>query len=213
MDATTAQPAARYRAISWAAVASLGLGAGSLLVFLGWIFAVIPLAALVLGWRALRQIARTPEEFTGQALAWTGIGLAVAASMAGCAWLLLARFSEVPIGYQRVEYAELQPNANVPNEKVPPAAIDFDGKKVYVKGYMVPSRQQTRLTRFFLCPTNGDCTFCFPNPKPTEIILVNLTSDLVTDYTTRLIGLGGRFHVDPDSPSGLPYSMEADRLK
>jgi hypothetical protein len=213
MDSPPAQPAIRYRAVSRAAVGSLVLAALSALVVFGWFFGAIPAAAIVLGWIALRQIERTPEEYTGVGLAWGGIGLAAVLWIAGYGWLWFAVASEVPVGYQRVEYVELQPNPRVKGELVPEAAVKLDGKKVYVKGYMVPGRQQARLRKFLLCPTNGVCTFHFPNPKPTEVIAITLTSDLSTDYTAQLIGLGGKFHVDLLSPSGVPYSMEADYLR
>jgi hypothetical protein len=36
---------------------------------------------------------------------------------------------------------------------------------------------------------------------------------MTTEYTSRLIGIGGRFHLEPDDPSGVPYAMDADVLK
>ena len=112
-----------------------------------------------------------------------------------------------------MDYTELQPDLSVADQKVPPAIMDLDGKKVYIKGYMIPARQQVRLRKFLLCPTNGVCTFHFPNPKPTEIIRIELCGDLATDYTTQLLGVGGKFHVDPDDPHGMPYTMDADCLR
>jgi hypothetical protein len=205
--------AARYRAVSRAAATSVVVGSLSILMVLSWYLAVIPVLAIYLGWRGLKQIARTPEEYTGENLAWTGIGLAVVFFVVGSGWLLLVRASEVPYGYQRVDYAELQPDANVPGQIVPPAALELNDKKVFIKGYIVPGRQQVRLRKFSLCPTNGVCTFCVPNPKPTEIIVVSLCGDLMTDYSTQLIGIGGKFHVDPEDPHGKPYSMEVDCLR
>ena len=78
---------------------------------------------------------------------------------------------------------------------------------------MQPRRQQTGIKEFILCPTNGECPFCNPNPKRTEMIRVVLQGDLETVYTTHPIGVGGRFQVDPGSPSGIPYSLEADYLR
>jgi hypothetical protein len=205
--------AARYRAVSRPAVASLVAGGLSLLVALHWCFLLLPLLAFYLGRRALKEIARTPEEFTGENLAWIGIGLATVFTLLGGGWLLSARAREVPFGYQKVDYAELQPDPAAGDQVVPATASDLNDKKVFIKGYIVPGRQQVGLRRFRLCPTNGVCTFCIPNPKPTEIIQVTLSGDLTTDYTTQLIGIGGRFHVDPDDPHHLPYSMDADCVR
>jgi hypothetical protein len=207
-----AQPAARYRAVSRAAVGSLALAVLSPIVFLSWWFAVAPAAAIFLGWRALLHIDRSKEDLTGRSMALVGMGLALVAWTGGYAWLALARAREVPSGYQRVEYSELQPDPEKPDEWIPASATALNDKKIYVKGYMMPSRQQIRLGGFILCPTNGVCKFCNPNPTRTEMILVTLSGDLVTDYTTHLLGIGGRFHVDPQSPTGIPYSMEVDYL-
>ena len=115
------------------------------------------------------------------------------------------------MGYQRVDYAELQPDYKSA-EPLPKFATDLSNKeqRIYVKGYMMPMRQQTRLKKFTLCPTNGVCQFCTPNPKPTEMIRIKLGGDMTTDYTSHLLGLGGRFHADPADPSGVPYSLEVD---
>ena len=119
----------------------------------------------------------------------------------------------MPIGYQRVGYEQLQPDRDVPGERIPQTALDLNDKKVFIKGYISPTRQLIRLKRFILCPTNGVCQFCIPNPTPTEMIRVTLTGDLTADYTTRLIGIGGRFHVDEKDPQGVPYAMDVDYLK
>ncbi len=204
---------ARYRSLSLAAVLSLVAGALSVTLFVNGLLLPVPIVGMYLGWRALKRIARTPEEFTGVELAWTGIGLSAFFLLAGSGWLLFRRASEVPYGYQRIEYAELQPDQTVEGQVVPPGTKDLDGKKVFIKGYMYPGRQQVHLRWFLLCPTNGVCTFCLPNPRPTELIDATLTGDLETQYTTQLIGIGGKFHVDPDDPHKRPYKMDVDCLR
>jgi hypothetical protein len=208
-------PAGRYRAVHWAAAASLALGGLSLLVWVGengfvWLF-LLPLAAVLLGWQALARIARTREEYTGSRLAWTGIVLAVVFSLSGVIRLLVVRASEVPAGYQRVEYQELEPDPKDPQQRIPESVLKMEGKRVFMKGFMIPGRQQVRLKRFLICPTNGECTFHPPNPRPWQILKVQLTGDLTANYTRDPIALGGLFHVDEQGR--LPYSMEADFLR
>jgi hypothetical protein len=203
----------RYRAVNRAAVLSVAAGALSFLTFLHWAFALLPVAGILLGWLGLRQIGRMREEATGERLAWSGICLSAAFFLVGAAWLIFQGVHEVPFGYQRVEYAELQPDPTIPKEIVPPKAMELDDKKIFIKGYMMPAHQHVRLKRFRVCPSNGQCAYCTPNPKRTEIIQVQLTGDLVTDYTTLLVRIGGRLHVDPEDPHGLPYTMEADYIR
>jgi hypothetical protein len=213
--------AGRYRALSGGAVLSLGLGALSAVMIVAGkdgsgafylLLSVIPLAAIAAGWLALRRISSAPEERTGATIARMGIGLAAFFWIAGFTLLLMAESLEVPIGYRRVTYAELQPDKDVPGERIPQTAMDLKDKKVFLKGYIAPTRQLIRLKRFILCPTNGVCQFCIPNPKPTEMIRVKLAGDLTADYVNHLIGIGGRFHVDEKDPYA-PYAMDVDYLK
>ena len=111
-------------------------------------------------------------------------------------WLIFAGVSEVPYGYQRISYETLQPDPSKPTEPIPQTAIDMQDRKVYIKGYMQSRRTLTGIKEFILCPTNGECPFCTPNPKRTEMIRVILQGDLEATYTTHLIGVAGRFRVD-----------------
>ena len=119
----------------------------------------------------------------------------------------------MPYGYERVSYEMLQPDPNAAGRADSAVGPRHAGQGVFIKGYMQPRRQQTGIKEFILCPTNGECPFCIPNPKRTEMIRVVLQGDLETTYTTHLIGVGGRFQVDPADPSGIPYSLEADYLR
>jgi hypothetical protein len=215
-NAETPPSAPRYRALCPMAVASVIVGALSIptLVFWSsWSWAIVPLLGIGLGWRAVRQIREAPSEWMGLSLAYAGIGLSAGLWVLGYGWLIFSRTSEVPYGYQRVSYEMLQPDPNVPTEPIPPSATDMQDKRIFVKGYMQPRRQQTGIREFVLCPSNGECPFCIPNPKRTEMIRVILQGDLETTYTTHQIGVGGRFQVDPQDPSGIPYTIEADYLR
>ena len=172
-----------------------------------------PLLGIGLGWLAQRRIRQSPDEWTGLGLARLGIGLSISLWVVGYGWLAVARTREVPFGYTLVHYELLQPDPNAHAEPIPQSALDMQDKKVFIKGYMQPRRQQTGIREFILCPSNGECPFCTPNPKRTEMIRVVLQGDLETIYTTHLIGVGGRFQVDAEDPSGVPYSLEADIIR
>ena len=120
-----------------------------------------------------------------------------------------------PRATSEVSYEQLQPDKSNPGETIPPAVLEMKDKdkQVFLKGYMMPTRQLTGLKRFTLCPTDHQCQFCNPDPSRTEMVRVTLEGDLTADYTTRLIGIGGRFQVDPKNPSGMPYAMSVDYLK
>ena len=175
-----------------------------------WYFLVLPIGAIAAGWWALRRIRYAPEELTGTEIAWTGMGLAVVFGLIGGGCKLWVEEYGTPFGYEVIAFEDLQPDPKKPEEKVPPAAEDLNDKQVFVKGYMAPTRQQLRLKRFIICPTIGDCKFCNAGLARTKMIRVELTSDLVMDYTTRLVGVGGIFKVDAKDPTGVPYSILAD---
>ena len=206
-------PVTRYRALCPLAVPSVVVGALSIVTVFSWYLALVPLVGIGLGWQAQRRIRRAPDECTGLGLARLGIGLSVGFWILGYGWLLYAGVRDVPYGYDLISYNTLQPDPNVPTEVVPEAALDLHEKKVFVKGYMQPRRQQTGIKEFILCPSTGECPFCIPNPKRTEMIRVVLQGDLEAFYTTHLIGVGGQLQVDPDDFDGYTYTLEADCLR
>jgi hypothetical protein len=185
----------------------------SILTALWWPLAIIPLTGIALGWHAQRYIRKTPDEWTGLKLARAGIAVSAVLWALGCGWQIIDRTREVPYGYQRVTYEMLQPDPNTPTQPIPQTALDMQDRKVFIQGYMQPRRRQTGIKEFILCPTNGECPFCTPNPQRTEMIRVVLQGDMETFYTTHQIGVAGRLRVDANDPSGVPYSLDADMLR
>ncbi len=207
-----AKPPANYQALDSLAVASVVLGCLSILTALHWSFMLLPLVGAALGWASQRRILQAPAEWSGLQVARTGIGLSIGLWLLGSGIYFTAESREA-YGYTRVFYEDLQPDPSHPTEFLPQKALDMQDRKIYLKGYMQPRRQQTGIKEFILCPSTGDCPFCIPDPRPTEKVRVILQGDLTTSYTTREIGVGGRFRVDANDPTGVPYSIEADLLR
>jgi hypothetical protein len=207
----------RYRSLSALAVASMVCGVLSVLVMFGVTLAVIPVAGILLGRAALKRIRRAPEELSGAAVARAGIALCVAFWMAGYIWLYYAHAKEVPHGYTEVSYEELQGDTATGGREIPKRAMELDKKKIFVKGYMYPGRQQLDLKQFIISRDNGRCNFCMPNPTPTDLVHVTLTGDLATDYTTHIVALGGTLHVETDpekiARKGTAYHLDADYIR
>jgi hypothetical protein len=206
-----------YRSLSGLSVASLILGILSVLVFVDWLLAILPATAIVLALLALRQIRSQGSDWVGVGLARSGAALALVFWILGYGWLLLAQAKEIPYGYTAVSYYDLQADPEVRGQWVPPFAQSLDGKKVFVKGYMYPSRQQSSLKRFVVSRDNGTCPYCLPNPRPTDLIQVELTGDLRINYTDRMLHIGGLLHVQPEPKPGQPpaaaYRLVADYLR
>jgi hypothetical protein len=209
-----------YRAVSGLAVGCLLLGLLSGLTFLGWELAVIPLAAIGLGWFAIRRIRGNPREMSGITVAWCGMGLALGSWVLGYGWLVYQRQHWVPEGYKAITYAVLQPAADDIEHKIPAEAITLDQQKVFILGFMLPGKRQVGLKEFTLSEDRGDCAYCKPMPRMTQLIKVKMKSPLTASYTTRAIGVGGRMTVvdEPRDPrraelGGMAYQIDADYIQ
>jgi hypothetical protein len=213
MDSPTQDPntsVPRYRAISPWALLSVTCGAASVLMIFGWMLAWLPLLAIYFGRKALRHIERVPEEYTGKSLAKTGIALGAALGI-----LLGGRLffvSDVPPGYQVLDWSDLEPG---PNGTASEAARRLSDNKVrvFVRGYMLSGKRQLGLNEFSICRTSDMCKFQTPTPpKPGDLIRIKCGGDLTSDFTTHQISVGGVFRVDQYTVGSTPYYIDADYL-
>ncbi len=207
-----------YRALSTAAVASVIVGALSATAILSWALVGVPLIGAALALYAIVNIRRHGEELTGAGLARLGLVLSLMFLVAGPAWLTYVEITEVPDGYDPVSYTELQPDPTQAGQMVPPSALDLEGKKIFIKGYVYPGREKDGIRQFLLVRDQGSC--CFGgNPKITDRIEVTLVDPLRLKFQSRLHKVGGVFHVAPQTTAidgakgGVLYHLEADYLK
>src|SRR4051812_31522270 len=208
----------QYRALSTAAVASLILGLLSWLAILDWMLIVVPVVGTALGTYALTSVRRHRDEVTGEKLARTGLILSVLFLVLGPSWLTYEYLTEVPDGYDRISYSDLQPDPEQAGQQVPPSALDLEGKRVFIKGYVYPGREKDGIRQFLLVRDQGDC--CFGgNPKITDRIQVTLAGPLRVSYQTRLFKVGGKFHVAAmdqatgGAKGGVFYHLDADYVQ
>jgi hypothetical protein len=204
-----------YRPLSSIAVASLVMGVLSGLALLDWVMLAFPLVGIVLGVYAVRTVGRQGFEVSGLPLAKAGLGMSIAFLIAGFGWLTVSYAVEVPDGYRRVSYSQLQPGPDDRADHVPPSAIALDGQRIFIKGYVYPGKQTDGIQTFLLCRDQGDC--CFGgDPKITDRILVKLVGDRRLTFKPTLQKVGGTFHVDRgtavDAGGAVLYRLEADYL-
>lgn len=206
-----------YRALSRTAVASVIIGLLGLSALTAVPLLVLPVLGLVLGVWGLRTIRRYPIEFSGRGVAIVGI--------AGNALLLLGAstlhtviyMTEVPEGATRISFRELQPTRETPNLPVSPRALELDGQRVFVKGYVYPDGQQGNIRRFVMVSDLGSC--CFGGqPKLTHMIEVTLRDPHRTYYSTRKRSLAGTLRVDSNLKpvsglGGVYFQLDADYVR
>ena len=169
------------------------------------------------GLAALRSIRRYPDELSGMMPAALGITLCGVEFAVGVALHSISYATEVPDGYYRISFADLQPSPGRADLPIPPDAAQLNGKRVFVKGYLYPDGQQDNIKRFVLVPDMGTC--CFGGqPKLTDMIEVTLRDPLRTEFARKKRKLGGILKVDmalkPVSGlGGVYYQLTADYLQ
>jgi hypothetical protein len=204
-----------YRALSVTAVTSLILALLSVLTFFHWALGLIPMLGAALGWMAQRAITARPSELTGLRIARLGFWLSLFLLAAGWFGLAFAYATEVPDGFRRISYSELQPDRQVRGQIIPPSAEELNGQQVFIKGYMYPDAKTSGIQQFVLCRDRGSC--CFGgNPVMTDRILVNLQGNLRASFTTKPVAVAGVFHVSNNAArQGLQvyYTLDATHIR
>lgn len=204
-----------YRALCSSAIVSLVLGFLSLLAIISPKMLVIPFVGTIVGAMAWHKIQNKALELTGKLLAITGMSLS-AVLLLGCSTLHIYVFlTEVPDGYQRISFFDLQPEPGAV-APVPESAVALNGKQIFIKGYVYPGDQRRGLKQFVFVPDMGTC--CFGGqPKLTDMIEVTLKDPNRVDFSYRKRRLGGILRVDPQLKpisglQGVYYQLEADYL-
>jgi len=177
----------------------------------------IALAGCVTGVMAVRQIKRSPDEFTGGLIAKAGLLLSLLCLLSGSALHAYAYATEVPEGCRRVNFAfDISKKEFVFEEGVGtafhPDVKALDGQKIFLKGYIYPEEKLEGIRRFILCKDSGDC--CFGGqPKLTDMIEVVVPENVpAVRYDQRLVSVAGTFRLRNLNRAGNlspAYEMEA----
>ena len=207
-----------YRALSGAAVMSLALGFLSALALFTLYLAIIPISGVLFGLYAVVQIRKHPSELTGRGVAIAGMILSFSLLVASVSVASYVYATEVPRGYERIFYSQLQPEEGKIGQKIPPLAEDLDGKKVFIKGYVFPGKQRQGIKTFLLVRDKGDC--CFGgNPKLTDRIQVTLADPERLRFDPYLHKVAGTFRLvkDPgqaiDAGGEVYYHLDDGQLR
>ncbi len=206
-----------YRSVSRSAVAALILGIVGLLAFWFGILVILPVLGLVFALVGMRAVRRFPDEIQGRSLAVVGGALCLATTIAAPAYHTYVYMTEVPDGYERLSFSALK--AISKSDDVPPAeALQFDGQKIFIKGYIHPTSMNNVLAKkFILVPDLGTC--CFGGQPPlTHMIEVSLSGEQYARKSLRKQRLAGTLRINRqmkpvDGLTGVFYQLRADILK
>lgn len=207
----------QYRALSVSAIVTFILGVLSLAALLFTPLLVLSAIGMIVGLFAVLTCTKRRDELSGERFAKIGLTLSVFTLVVGSLWAAYVYVTEVPEGYQRISFFQLQPDerSRLP---IPPEAVELNGKKVFVKGYIHPGLPTKKnIKTFVLVPDMGTC--CFGGqPKLTDMIEVELEGDLRTDYNMVRRKLAGTLTVSPQKKpvsglDGVYYRLSADYVR
>lgn len=206
-----------YRAVCKSAVVSVTLAALSVSVLLAPLLLILPALGVVLGLTALSRLRRYPDELTGKPAALIGLIISGLAFMAGGAMHAYTYATEVPAGYQRITFDDLQPTEEARQLPVSPLALELDGKQIFMKGYVFPGDQRYNIKRFILVADLGTCCFG-TQPKLTHMVEVTLRDPNRVAYSYRKLKLGGTLKVDTrlkpvSGVGGVYFQLDADYVQ
>lgn len=206
-----------YRSVSRSAVASLVLGVLGLTAFPMLPMVVLPLIGCVFAILAFRGFMQFPDELLGRPLAIAGGILCGLTLIAAPSYHGYVYATEVPDGYTRIDFGALMSEAGQPDGPTR-FAMEMNGEKVFVKGYIHPTSMDTlQAKRFVIVPDLGTC--CFGGQPPlTHMIEVSLLGDQTARKSLRRQRLAGTLRVDPnlrpiDGLTGVFYQLRADIIK
>lgn len=205
-----------YQSVSRAAVGCAVLAVLGLLSFLLVGLVILSAVGLLLGVNALISIRKYPEELLGKPMAQSGIVVSLLTIVCAPAYHAYVYATEVPAGYERIAFATLTSPKNAPDAP-PIQALELDGKKIFVKGYIHPtSMDAPRAKKFVLVPDLGTC--CFGGQPPlTHMIEVTLTGDDFAKKSMRTQKLSGTLRVNRnlkpiEGLQGVYYTLQADQI-
>jgi len=206
-----------YKSLSRAGVLCLVFGLFGLLAWISPLLLFLPAIGLFFGLVALRNLKKYPNELIGTSVAWLGILLSVAILIASPGRHINIYNTEVPEGFERVQFASLKSQMGAPD--FPTAeAIALNGKKVFLKGYIHPTSISSNSSKTFVfVPDWGTC--CFGTQPPlTHMIQVRLVNDGFAFKSVRQHSIAGTLEVHPyikpvEGLEGVYYEFEAEHFQ
>ncbi|MBP5621448.1 MAG: DUF4190 domain-containing protein, partial [Thermoguttaceae bacterium] len=152
-----------YKQIATLGVESLVAAIFGILGFFWKPFIIASLLGIVLGVLAKRKIMRAPDEISGGTLTTVALALSVVLFVTSLGWQVYAFYNSAPPGYAVVPFDNmaLDKDGNVAED-----ILALDGHKVYIEGYMYPTKQHAGIENFTLVRTVGHCKFCSPGTNP-----------------------------------------------
>ncbi|WP_299470138.1 DUF3299 domain-containing protein [uncultured Gimesia sp.] len=204
-NAVTVQDEFSYKPVPPTAVVGLVLGLFSFIALFGIIGLGIAVFGIVVSLFSLFSIKRSAGELGGKTVAIAAVTLSTFFLITGISYQSFVYANEVPEGYHRLNFAsDIAAKEFVKTDgvtRVDPDVLKLDKQKVFLKGYMYPTRQTENLKSFILVKDNGQC--CFGGqPDAKDMILVEMQGDHSANFYAGLVSVAGEFQAEAPTQAG-----------
>lgn len=203
-----------YAPVSPLAPITMFLGVVSSLSLLSLAGIAVAIMGVILGIIAIIRIRGSAGEMRGVMLAALGLVTSTAFGATGVGLQYHWYQTEMPPDHIRVNFPEeiskLEFTMVGGQKTIPEPVTKLLGKKIFIKGWMMPSNRTQGLTKFILIKDSGDC--CFGGfPKAFDHIEVTLIDGKKTDsFATSKIYVTGVLNANANVPDDeTVYTMQA----
>jgi hypothetical protein len=111
---------------------------------------------------------------------------------------------------------DMEKGAPFSRDLLPKRVTALVGTPVRIRGYILPSFQQTGLTQFVLVRDNQECCFG-PGAALHDCIVVRMRPGKTADFSIRPVAVAGTFAIDelraPDGSHLAIYALAGDEVK
>jgi len=111
---------------------------------------------------------------------------------------------------------DLEKGAPFTRAVLPKRVTALTGSAIRIRGYILPSFQQSGLTQFVLVRDNQECCFG-PGAALHDCIVVRMRAGKTADFSIRPVAVAGTFRIDelraPDGSHLAIYALDGDEVK
>ena len=111
---------------------------------------------------------------------------------------------------------EMEKGSPFTRDLLPKRVTTLAGTTIRIRGYILPSFQQTGLTQFVLVRDNQECCFG-PGAALHDCVVVRMRPGKTADFSIRPVAVAGRFKIDellgPDGSHLAIYALDGDEVK
>lgn len=111
---------------------------------------------------------------------------------------------------------DMQKGEPFTRDRLTPRVTDLERQRVRIRGYILPSFQQSGLTQFVLVRDNQECCFG-PGAALHDCVVVRMQPGRTADFSIRPVAVEGRLRVEelrgPDGRHLAIYALDGERVQ